>query len=205
MAYRLQGWVAAHLPEEVAQDGDSTVLTQGLVPVAALGRLNAGRTALFAGAAGEDAQGIAGHLLEGVVAALGDADAAGVAVVDEDGRQARLAVHGDGEPTDVPPVAHGKERQQADKGMLRRVQRAQEFDEVRPGVALWRRERRQGDPEPARLERRRRQVKGEDPDLAGVLNLYLLVERDHVCRPHPAPVQRRAVRKIAFLGLSENL
>src|SRR5215210_631771 len=138
MAYRLQGWVAAHLPEEVAQDGDSTVLTQGLVPVAALGRLNAGRTALFAGAAGEDAKGIAGHLLEGVVAALGDADAARVAVVDEDGRQVRLTVHGDGEPPDVPPVAHREERQQPDKGVLRRVQGAQELTKlgwVLPGSA----------------------------------------------------------------------
>src|SRR5918997_1897398 len=171
----------------------------------ALRGLDTRRTALFARATGEDAQGVAGDLLERVVAAFGDANAAGVTIVDEDGRQARLAVQGDREPAYVPPVAHSEERQQPDKGVLRRVQRAEELDEVRPGVTLWRRERRQGDPEPARLERRRWQVQGEDPDLAGVLNLNLLIERGHVRRPHPTPVQRRAVREVAFLGFFEDL
>src|SRR5215210_1537975 len=113
--------VAAHLPEEVTQDPYRAALAQRLVPVAALGGLDAGRAPLFAGATGEDAKSVAGDLLERVVAALGDTNAPRVAVVDEDGRQSRLAVHGDGESPDVPPVAHREQRQDADERVLRRV------------------------------------------------------------------------------------
>ena len=53
-----------------------------------------------------------------VEAALGEAGAAGVAVVDEDGRQAGVRVQRGRDAADVPAVAGGDERQQADRGVL---------------------------------------------------------------------------------------
>src|SRR5215203_4384890 len=169
--------VVAHLAEQVAQDGDGPFFAQGFVPVAALGGLDTSWATALAGATGEDAQGVAGHLFKGVVAAFGDANPTGIAVVDEDGRHTRLTVHGDGEPPDVPPVAHREERQQPDKGVLRRVQGAQELDEARLGVTLRSRwQRGQGEPEAACLELRRGQVEGEDAHLMHVGDSYLLVQ-----------------------------
>jgi hypothetical protein len=47
---------------------------------------------------------------EAVKTPLGDTDAAGVAVVDEDGRESRLEVDVRGKTADVPAIAHGPER-----------------------------------------------------------------------------------------------
>ena len=47
-----------------------------------------------------------------------------MAVVDEDRGQARVCVLGGGDPTDVPAVARGNERQQANRGVLCRMQGA---------------------------------------------------------------------------------
>ena len=65
--------------------------------------------------------------LERVVAAPREADAAGVAVVDEDRRPARLEVDVGGEPADVPAVAHRPERQDRDHRVLGRMERPEEL------------------------------------------------------------------------------
>ena len=63
---------------------------------------------------------------EAVEAALGDPDAARVALVDEDRRQAGLLVDVRREPADVPAVAHREERQQRDQRVLGGVERRDE-------------------------------------------------------------------------------
>src|SRR5947207_2537879 len=82
-----------------------------LVQVAALGALDAGRAPVLAGAAADHRRRVGDPALELLEAALGDADAAGVAVVDEDGRPPGLEVEIRREPADVPAVAHRPERQ----------------------------------------------------------------------------------------------
>ena len=57
-------------------------------------------------------------------AALGEPGAARVAVVDEDGELAGVGVQGGRDAADVPAVAGGEQRQQADRAVLRGVGRA---------------------------------------------------------------------------------
>ena len=59
-----------------------------------------------------------------VVAALGEARAAGIGVVDEHRRVLGVDVHRGRHPAQVPPVARREQRQQADRRVLGRVQRA---------------------------------------------------------------------------------
>ena len=63
------------------------------------------------------------HPLGGVVAAGGEAGAARLAVVDEDGHPPGVGVQRGRDAADVPPVAGGEERQQADRGVLGGVRR----------------------------------------------------------------------------------
>ena len=56
-------------------------------------------------------------------APFGEPGAAGVAVVDEDRRLLRVVLAGRGDAADVPPVADGEQRQDADRGVLGGVQR----------------------------------------------------------------------------------
>ena len=72
-----------------AKASSRSFLVEHLVEVAALRALHARRAAVGARAALEHARRVLDPALEGVEAALGDADAAGVAVVDEDRRSAR--------------------------------------------------------------------------------------------------------------------
>src|SRR3954469_5403924 len=74
------------------QECEGAGLVEVLVEVAALRTLDAGRTAALAGAAGEELGRVGDPALELVEAAGRDADAACVAVVDEDGRRARVEV-----------------------------------------------------------------------------------------------------------------
>ena len=69
----------------------------------------------------------------GVEGALGEARAAGVAVVDEDRGQQGVRVQRDGDAADVPAVAGGEQRQHADGGVLGGVQGAAEDLRVDPG------------------------------------------------------------------------
>ena len=67
---------------------------------------------------------------------LGEAGAAGMAVVDEDGRARSVSgCSGGGQAADVPAVAGGDQRQQADRGVLGGVQRAGHVGRVDPGRA----------------------------------------------------------------------
>ena len=101
-------------------------LVEVLVQVAALRALHAGGAAVVAGALADQAVGVADQALELLVAAPGDADAAGVAVVDEDRRRAGLVVDVGREAADVPAVAHRDQRQHRDLAVLGGVQRAEQ-------------------------------------------------------------------------------
>src|SRR6266540_5845066 len=94
------------------------VLVEVLVEVAAFRALYAGGAAVLAWAALEHPHGVGDPALELLEAALGDADAAGMAVVDEHGGGARVLMHVRREPADVPAVAHRPERQQRDQRVL---------------------------------------------------------------------------------------
>ena len=74
--------------------------------------------------------------LERLEAAAGDADAAGVAVVDEDRRHAGLRVEVGREPADVPAVAHRQQRQHGDLRVLGGVQRAEQLAIGRPVASV---------------------------------------------------------------------
>src|SRR6478672_11304881 len=93
-------------------------LVERLVQVPALRALDARRAAALAWAATEQLRGVGRPALEHVEAALGDADAAGVAVVDEDRRAAGLEVEVRREAADVPAVTHRPQRQQGDQRVL---------------------------------------------------------------------------------------
>src|SRR4029450_158857 len=70
---------------------------------------------------GAGGDGVAGgaEVVEGAaVALLGDAGAAGVAVVDEDRGRPGIGMPGGGEAADVPAVAHGEQGEQPDLGVL---------------------------------------------------------------------------------------
>src|SRR5215213_7026014 len=105
-----------------SQEGQRAALVEPLVQVAALRRLDAGRAAVLAGTACEQALRVLDPALEHVEAPLGDADAAGMAVVDEHGRPAGLEVDVRAEAADVPAVAHRPQGQERDEGVLRGVQ-----------------------------------------------------------------------------------
>src|SRR5262252_5648969 len=74
------------------QKCEGTGLVEELVQVAALRALDARGASTLAWTAGEELGGVRDPALELVEAAGRDADAAGVAVVDEDGRCARVEV-----------------------------------------------------------------------------------------------------------------
>ena len=113
-------------------------LVEHLVEVAALRALHARRAAVRARAALEHARGVLDPALEGVEAALGDADAAGVAVVDEDGRAVGLEVDVGREPADVPAVAHRPERKQRDHRVLGGVERSEQLGHLLQSLELLR-------------------------------------------------------------------
>jgi hypothetical protein len=93
-------------------------LVQRLVVVSALGRLDAGWAASTAGALRNRLQRRAPQFFDQLVALIGDADAAGVGVVDEHLRLPRIGVRRRGQPANVIPVAQGVQRQHGDGGVL---------------------------------------------------------------------------------------
>src|SRR5438874_10572723 len=74
------------------QKCEGSGLVEELVEVAALRAVDAGRAAALAGTALEQRDRVCHPALELAEAALCDPDAAGVAVVDEDGRRSRVEV-----------------------------------------------------------------------------------------------------------------
>src|SRR3990172_5803857 len=95
---------STRLSVEVPQDQYRRLLVQWLVVVAALGGLDAGGTPVLAGTLLYQAEGGLPQLLHQLIALLGDADAAGVAVVDEDLGPAGIGVLGGGDPANIIPV-----------------------------------------------------------------------------------------------------
>src|SRR3990172_3938924 len=110
------------LTQQVPEDKNCRLLVQGLVVVAALGGLDAGGTPLLAGTFLYQAEGGLPQLLHQLIALLGDADAAGVAVVDEDLGPAGIGGVGGGDPANIVAVAEGEEGQEANGGVLRRME-----------------------------------------------------------------------------------
>ena len=98
----------------------------------------------------------------------GEAHAAGVAVVDEHRRTARLLVPGVGDAAEIAPVTEHHQRHQADQGVFHGVDAAHE---VQPGrLGLFAHAVRHLHPQPLGLEHLRRQVEGnpgEHPQAAG--------------------------------------
>src|SRR5205823_1471038 len=80
------------LTQHSSQERECALLVEQLVQVPAFGRLYARGAAALARAAGEHPRGVADPAFEGVEAASRDPDAAGMPVVDEDGRRSRLVV-----------------------------------------------------------------------------------------------------------------
>ena len=95
-----------------------------VVVVAAFRGLDAGGTTVFADALGDQLQSGAQELFEGLESRFRDADSAGIAVVDEDRREASVDVKRAGDAADVPPVASGQERQHPDCGVFDGVNRS---------------------------------------------------------------------------------
>ena len=75
--------------------------------------------------------------LELLETALGDPDASGMAVVDEDGRPSRLRVDVRRQAADVPPVAHRPERQQARSARARLHAASREAPAASRGRGSW--------------------------------------------------------------------
>ena len=111
---------------QVVEEPRCDVLVQRPVVVAALGRLYAGRATVGAWALRHRVERRRQQLLDDVEPVLGDADPAGVAVVDEHLRLARVGVHGRGHAADVVAVAESEERQDAYRCVLDRVQTPRE-------------------------------------------------------------------------------
>ena len=105
-------------PSSSVEQPTAAGLVQRVVAVAALRRLDARRAAALAPAARDRLAGGRQPLPGAVVAALGEAGAARVAVVDEDGQLAGVGVQRRRDAADVPPVAGGEQRQEADRGVL---------------------------------------------------------------------------------------
>ena len=89
----------------------------------------------LARALADEPVGVVDERLERVEAAAGDADPAGVAVVDEDRRAAGLRVQVRRQPADVPAVAHRQQRQHGDLRVLGGVQRAEQLVERYVGAS----------------------------------------------------------------------
>ncbi len=109
--------------------------------------------------------GVAAELGKAVEGGASDADAAGVAVVDEDRGGARLRMNVRGQTADVPAIAHGDQGEDGDLRMLGRVQRAEERLEwqilgERAGVEL--------EPESLRGEAAGRQLEADEVHLGVV-------------------------------------
>lgn len=94
---------------------------EGLVVITALGALDAARATIVAGALFDQGEGRGEPLLDNAKARLGDPDPAGVGVVDKDRRGTDLGMVRGGDAADVVAITEGKEREQADTGVLDRV------------------------------------------------------------------------------------
>ena len=86
-------------------------LVQGLVARAALGGVDARGAAVLAGAGRGERQGAPHQVLQDLVGPGRQTHAAGIAVVDEDGRPAHLGMRRVGDAADVVAVRQGKERE----------------------------------------------------------------------------------------------
>src|SRR5690625_314005 len=109
-------------------------LVEGIVAVAAFGRLHA-RGAPARALARRDRVGGRRQPGAGLPEALvGEAGAAGMAVVDEDGGQPGVRSDGGRQPADVAAVTAGHQRQQPDRGVLGGVQRPRHGPRVQAGL-----------------------------------------------------------------------
>ena len=130
---------------------------------------------MLARAALEHAHRVGDPALELVEAALRDADAAGMAVVDEDRRLAGVLVDVRREAADVPAVAHRPERQERDHRVLGGVERGEQRRHRLEAVEV---PRARDVPDRLGLERRRGQVELHGVDRRLVADALTLVGDD---------------------------
>ena len=120
-AQRLGRGLRLLLSQQQGGDLQGRFLVQGLVARAAFGRVDAGGAAVLAGAGRGELPGAAQQVLQDLVGPGRQAHAAGVAVIDEDGRPAHLGMRRVGDAADVVAVRQGKEREHADQDVLQGV------------------------------------------------------------------------------------
>src|SRR5690606_4832410 len=104
--------------QQRVQEPDRSRLAERLVAVTAFGRLDAGRAPGSALAGRDRVPCGAQPVPRSGVAAFREPCASLVPVVDEDGEQPGVGVQRSGHPADIPPVAGGEQRQQADRRVL---------------------------------------------------------------------------------------
>ena len=104
-----------------AKHDQRRLLVQRVVAVAAFGRLHAGRAAGPALAGCDRGPGRRQPLGQNGVAASGEPGPAGMPVIDEHGGPSGVGMQRGGNPADVPSVAGGEQRQQADSGVFGRM------------------------------------------------------------------------------------
>src|SRR3954468_6779853 len=97
-------------PRHSAEERRGAFLVEPFVEIAALRALHARGAPAVTGAAVQHLQRVGDPAFELVEPALGDADAAGVPVVDEDRRPAGVRMNVRRQSADVPAVAHRPER-----------------------------------------------------------------------------------------------
>src|SRR5207302_2239503 len=110
--------------EDLTQQPNRAILVERLVPVATFRRLDAGWASALTPARRDRLHGRAQVLCAGFEATRGKPGASRVSVVDEDGAHPGIRVHRGRDPADVPAVAHGEQRHEADRGVLGRVHSA---------------------------------------------------------------------------------
>src|SRR3954447_749499 len=153
-----------------AQERQRARLVEIVVEVAALRALHARWAAALARTAVEHADRVGDPALELLEAALRDSDAAGVPVVDEDGRQSGIRVDIRREAADVPAIAHRPEREEGDHRMLGGVQRREQRRHRLESLELA---RGRDVPDRFRIERGRRQVERDRGERRLVTDLLL--------------------------------
>jgi hypothetical protein len=93
-----------------------------MVVVAALGALYTTGATVVAGTTLDRLQGCSPQFVEERKSLLGDAHATGMSIVDEDLGLTCVGMKRRAQTTDIPPIAHGKQGQQADGGVLHGVE-----------------------------------------------------------------------------------
>ncbi len=102
-----QPWLGT-LPRQFFQQNYGRFFVQRLIIIAAFGRLDTARAAVLAGAFGDGPVGRFPQLSDQFIALLGDADAAGMGVIDKYLGFAGIRMEGRRNAADIVAVAQGE-------------------------------------------------------------------------------------------------